>query len=648
MKYFCAIALVSAVCSAYILEEPFVNKTEKVFFFVGDDDQELTLIDSAEEVDEVFADNYVRDPDNNGYWLYTRGNPVTPQILSFNNNSTVINSYFKKDKDTVILVHGWRGNCNSQVNTMLREAFLQALDVNVIVFDWSALAGQNYLTAKRGVPGVGQCLGQFIKWLVTLGASYERMHLVGFSLGGHLVGNAGRDIGGYVKRITALDPAGPLWLLNPYRLNKTDAQYVEVIHTTLIVGHFPPCGDADFYPNGGVFQPGCFLDSCSHRRAYELMAATVKFNHLKAMACNDMIELDLNKCYGNIEFMGNADLMPKSPTLDMAMLTSLTFALLIGFTVGLPTEILTLTKLNSTAIDSIGASHLVDLWDRVDDIFESLRFDPSVSNVYHLFTRQNPTVSQPLIQNAALIQQTNFISNRRTIVLIHGWREDALADFNTVVIPALLAAEDLNIIAVDWSEGAASINYRTVIANTISSGAAVADFISWLNQASGANLSQYHVIGHGFGGHQAGIVGRNLQGGVGYITGLDPALIGWVNNIHRFQPSDAIYTEVIHTNYGVNGYLGDLAQVDFYPNGGISMPGCDSNACDHARSYFYFAESVTSGGFTGRQCLNYYAAVLNTCNTLPGRLQMESSHPKTGRSGVYLTETNVQPPFSQD
>lgn len=81
-------------------------------------------------------------------------------------------------------------------------AFLRRDDVNVIVIDWNRLANRNYLTAKNGVPAVGRGLGQFINWLVSLGASYERMHLVGFSLGGHLVGAAGRETGSRVKRIT--------------------------------------------------------------------------------------------------------------------------------------------------------------------------------------------------------------------------------------------------------------------------------------------------------------------------------------------------------------------------------------------------------------------------------------------------------------
>ncbi|KAG6447342.1 hypothetical protein O3G_MSEX004921 [Manduca sexta] len=300
------------------------------------------------------------------------------------------------------------------------------------------------------------------------------------------------------------------------------------------------------------------------------------------------------------------------------------------------------------AEDSAGNIHLVDTWLTLDDVAAAARYDPARSNVYHLFTRNNPTVSQPLLMgNAGVLASSNYRSNRRTIVLLHGWRNSATSDFNTVLIPAFLAAEDVNIIVVDWSAGASSLSYRLVIANTIASGRAVADFISWINQQTQASLVQYHIVGHGFGGHQAGIIGRNLGGQVAYITGLDPALLGWVNNINRFQPQDGRYTEVIHTNYGINGYLGDLAQVDFYPNGGISMPGCDSHACDHARSFFYFAESLVSGGFTGRQCINYYAAVLGMCDVLPGRLQMGGLRPKFGSAGVYLLETNAAPPFSK-
>ncbi|CAG9796744.1 unnamed protein product [Diatraea saccharalis] len=338
----------------------------------------------------------------------------------------------------------------------------------------------------------------------------------------------------------------------------------------------------------------------------------------------------------------------------MMIFISFTFSCLIGFVVALPAQSPVIRKLEpglryQYAIDSKGENHLVDLWMTLDDLRQAERFNPVTANAYHLFTRANPTTSQPLVpNNAATLQQSNFDGKKRTVLLVHGWRDSALSELNSVIVPALLDAADLNVIVVDWSSGASSINFRLVILNTISSGNAVAQFITWLNQASGSDTSQLHLIGHGFGGHQVGIIGRNLGGTVNYITGLNPALIGWVTNIYRFQPNDGVYTEVIHTNYGVYGYIAELAQVDFYPNGGISMPGCDSNECDHARSYFYFAESVRSGGFNGRQCVNYAAAVIGMCDILPGKLHMGGLEPKIGRSGVYLLETNASPPFSRD
>lgn len=69
-----------------------------------------------------------------------------------------------------------------------------------------------------------------------------------------------------------LDPASPLFetvfgIVDPeYRLDPTDAQFVDVIHTSgPAFGFLAPLGHADFYPNNGKFpQPGCsFLPTTS-------------------------------------------------------------------------------------------------------------------------------------------------------------------------------------------------------------------------------------------------------------------------------------------------------------------------------------------------------------------------------------------------
>ncbi|RZC39616.1 Lipase domain containing protein [Asbolus verrucosus] len=74
------------------------------------------------------------------------------------------------------------------------------------------------------------------------------------------------------------------------RLTRTDADYIDVIHTDAGVLGLPiSVGHADFYPNGGrALQPGCqpsylvqirLVDqifACSHVRAWRLYAESVR------------------------------------------------------------------------------------------------------------------------------------------------------------------------------------------------------------------------------------------------------------------------------------------------------------------------------------------------------------------------------------
>ena len=59
-----------------------------------------------------------------------------------------------------------------------------------------------------------------------------------------------------------LDPAGPKLddAHNDICLDRTDAVFVDAIHSdasTPLLGTLHKQGHADFYPNGGLHQPGC-------------------------------------------------------------------------------------------------------------------------------------------------------------------------------------------------------------------------------------------------------------------------------------------------------------------------------------------------------------------------------------------------------
>ncbi|XP_013183851.2 pancreatic lipase-related protein 2 [Amyelois transitella] len=282
------------------------------FFEYTGEDGEIHTIDLEAEPNMEVIEEIERNPANNQYLLFTRSNPNTAQSLLINNAASISSSNFNARLPTVVIVHGWLSNQNTDINPVIRAAYLGKSDVNVIVMDWRRLALYDYATAVRGVPAVGRGLGEFLRFLSSVtGAGLDSMHLVGFSLGAHVVGNAGRELGGRVARVTGLDPAGPLWNYNSNALGANDGIYVEAIHTDgglVGLGIGTAIANVDFFPNGGNSQPGCLTGICDHNRAWELFAATVTYNHLIGNECSSNLQITLNNCRGREFPMGNDDL----------------------------------------------------------------------------------------------------------------------------------------------------------------------------------------------------------------------------------------------------------------------------------------------------------------------------------------------------
>ncbi|XP_063830262.1 pancreatic lipase-related protein 2-like [Ostrinia nubilalis] len=238
-----------------------------------------------------------RSVDVNRYLLYTRQNPDSAQRLELDDEDSVLSSNFDPNERTAVLIHGF-------------QALLQKRNTNVIVVDWRWLSSLDYVTEVVSVPSVGRHIGQFLDFLNALtGTPFSSIHLIGHSLGAHVAANAGKELEGRVARITGLDPAGPLWGPNPYRLKPSDAVYVEAIHTDRgTFGTSENVADADFYPNGGSKQPGCFTALCDHSRSYELFAASINNGNLVGKKCSGLTQMKLNSCRGIELPLGNDEL----------------------------------------------------------------------------------------------------------------------------------------------------------------------------------------------------------------------------------------------------------------------------------------------------------------------------------------------------
>ncbi|KAF9407926.1 hypothetical protein HW555_012220 [Spodoptera exigua] len=162
---------------------------------------------------------------------------------------------FKPNRKTVMIIHGFMSHSNASWVHDMTKAFLEWADVNVIAVDWSG--GGNtwkYWRAVANTRRVGSDIVGFMRKMMTVtGVRTKDMHLVGHSLGAH--------IASYVS----------------YHLGKV----------ARITGH------ADFYPNGGMKQPGCYNETtslwsrlipfssrlqqaiCSHGRAYLLFTESL-------------------------------------------------------------------------------------------------------------------------------------------------------------------------------------------------------------------------------------------------------------------------------------------------------------------------------------------------------------------------------------
>jgi pancreatic triacylglycerol lipase len=191
---------------------------------------------------------------------------------------------------------------------------------------------------------------------------------------------------------------------------------------------------------------------------------------------------------------------------------------------------------------------------------------------------------------------------------------------------------EYNIFLVVWEKGAKVPMYHLAATNTRVVGALVAFFINQLAETYKISNDNFYIIGHSLGAHVSGYAGKRLHDPkVSRITGLDPAGPGipdfpnlifilchyfiyrfsgfHFNEPHmRLHPSDAQQVDVIHTDcadiftdgLGLNQPFG---YIDFYPNGGMSQPGCPMSkgivnlvsaalsgeeiSCSHTRAYFF-------------------------------------------------------------
>ncbi|KAM4011833.1 LOW QUALITY PROTEIN: uncharacterized protein ACNLHF_005632, partial [Anomaloglossus baeobatrachus] len=205
-----------------------------------------------------------------------------------------------------------------------------------------------------------------------------------------------------------------------------------------------------------------------------------------------------------------------------------------------------------------------------------------INTKFLLFTRELVSKYQIISgNNITSITSSTFRTSRASCLIVHGMADRAENNWVSDMCQAILAAEDVNCVGVDWRSGSGSVALYVQAANNARLvGAEIAYMLRRWQQELEYPPAKVHIIGHSLGAHAAGEAGWRLPG-IRRITGLDPAR-PWFENTPedvRLDPSDADFVDVIHTDTnkftGV-GIIKPIGHFDFYPNGGRHMTGCPS------------------------------------------------------------------------
>ncbi|KAK6179696.1 hypothetical protein SNE40_012001 [Patella caerulea] len=266
------------------------------------------------------------------------------------------------------------------------------------------------------------------------------------------------------------------------------------------------------------------------------------------------------------------------------------------------------------------------------------------------------------------IRLGGFNDSLRLVLIIHGFHGSATNGWVGEMATELIEAADVNVICVDWHDGAKTSSYKQATANTRLVGKMISVLLKNINAERGIPFGRMHIIGHSLGAHIAGYAGSDTPG-LGRITGLDPAGPRFENydTIVRLDPEDAYFVDVIHSDDDRLHELGfglglAIGNIDFYPNGGENQPGCSKNlldyisnlldfgelkdqvACSHMRAIHLFISSIRRCTYTGYRCTGYLDYLAGLC--ADGKtFQMGYWLEPLYYSGSYYLQTSGTEPF---
>ncbi|XP_041988003.1 phospholipase A1-like isoform X2 [Aricia agestis] len=197
------------------------------------------------------------------------------------------NTCFNNALRSVIYAFGYSTTPADDITKIVINGYLQAGEINTFLLNWEkeANSGDSVIgyvlkyptTAVPNAIKVGKTCGIALDIMSDSTLNLETTHLLGHSLGAHLVGFCGTELQSYDKivgRVTGMDPAGPGFAgpISLHGITETCGTFVDAYHTDPgVFGIDEPVAQLDVWFNcDDKYQPKCEnvtllgKDSCSH------------------------------------------------------------------------------------------------------------------------------------------------------------------------------------------------------------------------------------------------------------------------------------------------------------------------------------------------------------------------------------------------
>lgn len=124
--------------------------------------------------------------------------------------------FYHNDRPTVLYGYGHTEDYNFLSTRTIIESYIERGDHNILVLEWVDYNHNDYHTEAMPICyKIGDIVGKTLLQMKSLGFNTKTFHLVGHSLGSHLVAFIGRsfyEASGKtekITRVTGLDPSSP-------------------------------------------------------------------------------------------------------------------------------------------------------------------------------------------------------------------------------------------------------------------------------------------------------------------------------------------------------------------------------------------------------------------------------------------------------